>query len=117
MSNRNNKDNLPLPGDPAILEKWAEDVVNLIMPIVLRRLDAILPEYICEQVLKHINYPMDFKQVAFLLNTTEDNVRKWDCRGAVCFSKVKGRKKMITLQDLCKQIGTSAILQHIRNKH
>lgn len=116
MSKRNVNFMLPMTSDPKVIEEWAEDMANLIMPSLLRRLDAILPDYICEQVLKHINYPMDFHQAAFLLNMNVETLRKKELRGHITFSKKNGRK-MITLQDLCKQLGNSVILQQIKNKH
>lgn len=112
----NKREVIPYSSDPKDVEEWAEEVANLIMPHLLRRLDSILPGYICEQVLKHINYPMDFEQAASLLNMNIETLRKKEQRGFVTFTK-KGKRKMITLQDLCKQIGPSVIMQHIKNRH
>lgn len=107
---------IPIQPDTSDAEQWVEEMVNLLMPKILRRLDAILPEYICEEVLKHIDYPMDFKQAACLLNISEGALRKCEMRGGITFTKIPRGRKVITLQQLCKQIGKGKVLRHIKNK-
>lgn len=117
MSKRYNKPGDQFHFDAQAIDKCSDDIVNLLMPKILRRLDAVLPGYICEQVLKHIDYPMDIKQAAYLLEMSEGALRKWEMRGGVTFTKTPKGRKMITLQSLCKQVGNSVVLQHIKNRH
>lgn len=107
---------IPMSSDPKVIDNWENDLIDKIMPKIISRLEVILPDYICDQVLKHINYPMDFVQAAQVLCMKEDTLRKWDKRGLVSFVKKDGRY-LITLRELCKQIGHSVVLQKIRNQH
>lgn len=94
----------------------SESIVDEIMPEVMKRLEQILPVYICEQVLKHIDYPMGYRQAANLLDMKEDTLRKWNKRGIITFARKEGRY-VTTLQELCKQIGHSVVLQRILSHH
>lgn len=107
---------MPMSSDPEVIKNWSDDLVNYLMPKILLRLEAILPDYLAEQVLRHIDYPMDFYQAAYVLNVKEDTLRKWNNRGIVSFTK-KGGRYFITLKQLCKQIGHSEVLQRIRDHH
>lgn len=94
----------------------SESIVDEIMPEVMKRLEQILPVYICEQVLKHIDYPMGYRQAANILDMKEDTLRKWHKRGLITFARKEGRY-VTTLQELCKQIGHSVVLQRILSHH
>lgn len=106
---------LPLPGDPDVYKDWSEEVIEVLMPYLLRRLEPILSDHIGEIVLHFMNIPLNVPQAAKLLGLSVDALRKQEQRGYIKFIK-KGARKMITLKSLCNQIGYSVILQQIK-KH